>query len=40
MLIGEWQRQEFGLTLSFVPGTEKDVLRFLVPVLLFETLVL
>lgn len=40
MRIAGWQREEFGLTVSFFPGTGKDVLRFLVPVLLLEVLVL
>jgi uncharacterized protein len=40
MRIEGWHREEFGLKLSFAPGTGKDVLRFLLPVLLLETLVL
>jgi membrane protease YdiL (CAAX protease family) len=35
-----WRRQEFGLTLSFNPGTGRDVLRFVVPFLLLEIAVL
>jgi len=35
-----WRPQELGLKLSFAPGTGRDVLRFLVPVLLLETVVL
>ncbi len=35
-----WKREELGLKLSFNPGTGKDVLRFLLPVLLLETVIL
>jgi len=38
--IGGWRREEFGLKLSFAPGTGRDVWRFLVPALLLDTLVL
>jgi hypothetical protein len=31
-----WRREAFGLRLTFNSGTGQDVLRFLVPVLLFE----
>lgn len=40
ILLGGWRAKEFGVTFSFARGTGKDVLRFLVPVLLLETLVL
>lgn len=40
MGIGGWKRQEFGIRFSFNPGTGRDVWRFLVPVLLLETVVL
>jgi uncharacterized protein len=35
-----WKREELGLTLSFNPGTGRDVLRFLLPIILLETVVL
>ena len=35
-----WRREAFGLRLAFNSGTGKDVLRFLVPVLLFEVVAL
>ncbi len=35
-----WRREEFGLRLSFNAGTGIDVLRFLVPILLLETIAL
>lgn len=35
-----WIGEEFGLRLKFNPGTSKDVLLFLVPVLLFESVAL
>jgi membrane protease YdiL (CAAX protease family) len=42
ILIGAagWDRRELGLTTSFNPRTGKDVLRFLIPVLVFETIAL
>jgi len=35
-----WKREEFGLTLAFNKGTGRDVLRFLIPVLLVESVAL
>ena len=42
LLIGAcgWDRREFGLTTAFNKGTAKDVLRYLLPVLAFETIAL
>ena len=37
---GNWSRRELGLTSSFKPGTGRDILRYLVPVLLVEIVVL
>jgi membrane protease YdiL (CAAX protease family) len=38
--VAGWQKEEFGLKFSFASGTGRDVLRFLVPLLLFDTIVL
>ena len=38
--VAGWDRRELGLTTKFNAGTAKDVLRFLLPVLAFETLAL
>src|SRR5208283_242301 len=35
-----WKREEFGLTLAFNKGTGRDVLRFLMPVLVVEAVAL
>ena len=40
MSLDNWKREEFGLTLAFNRGTGRDVLRFLVPVLLVESVAL
>ena len=42
LLIGVcgWDRRELGLTTAFDEGTSKDVFRYLLPVLAFETVVL
>jgi uncharacterized protein len=38
--LDNWKREEFGLTLAFNNGTGRDVLRFLIPVLLVESVAL
>lgn len=40
MALAGWKRQEFGLRLTFNPGTGRDVLRFLLPLMLVELVVL
>jgi uncharacterized protein len=38
--LDNWKREEFGLTLTFNKGTGRDVLRFLIPVLVVESVAL
>ena len=40
MALATWKREEFGLRLTFNPGTGRDVLRFLLPLVLVELVVL
>lgn len=40
MALATWKREEFELRLTFNPGTGRDVLRFLLPLVLVELVVL
>ena len=40
MALATWKREEFGLRLTFNPGTGRDVFRFLLPLVLVELVVL